>query len=277
MLRLLLYTEMKSSLLLMNSTKILFGLLSAVLINLTFFSAGAEKTKSASIKFEETIFDFGTIKEDGGPVTHEFRFTNTGDGSLIINSARAECGCTKPQYSEKPIAPGKSGVIKVTYHPAGRPGGFSKTITVRCNGNPGKVVLKIRGTVVPAAKTLSMRYPVAKGSLRMETDIVKAGELQEGQRRHSFVGLYNNGSQTITPLFTTDSKALDLNVTPKSIAPGETATLDLYLNSARIDKPGLQQIKVKGEWGNTPADTIVLSYRALILPAVMGPRNIGKK
>ena len=36
---------------------------------------GADKTK-AQIKFEKTTFDFGNIREDGGPVTHEFIFKN---------------------------------------------------------------------------------------------------------------------------------------------------------------------------------------------------------
>lgn len=112
-------------------------------------SAYADKMAKAGMEFKETIFDFGNIREDGGPVTHEFVFTNNGDAPLVINSARAECGCTKPEYPEKAIAPGKSAVIKVTYNPLGRPGGFTKSVTVRGNGNPGKVSLKIRGTVLP--------------------------------------------------------------------------------------------------------------------------------
>lgn len=108
----------------------------------------ADKTK-ARIKFQQTTYDFGEIREDGGPVTHEFKFINEGSDALIINSARAECGCTTPKYPKEEIAPGQSGVIKVTYNPLGRPGGFTKVVTVRCTGNPGKVNLKIRGKVLP--------------------------------------------------------------------------------------------------------------------------------
>lgn len=108
----------------------------------------ADKGKG-EIKFTETTYDFGFIKENGGPVSHEFKFENIGDGVLVINSAKAECGCTKPEYPEEGIAPGKSGVIKVTYNPLGRPGGFTKVVTVRTNGSPSKINLKIRGTVNP--------------------------------------------------------------------------------------------------------------------------------
>lgn len=119
-----------------------------LLLAFTLTIAAADKTK-AQIKFEKTTYDFGNIREDGGPVSHEFTFVNTGSEGLKIISAKAECGCTKPEYPKKEIAPGETGKIKVTYNPAGRPGGFTKVVTVRCTGNPGKINLKIRGSVIP--------------------------------------------------------------------------------------------------------------------------------
>lgn len=123
-----------------------------ILVMLTLSSItnlyAADKTKG-EIKFEQTIYDFGNIREDGGKVSHEFVFTNEGNDPIKITEARAECGCTIPEYPKNEIAPGESGVIKVTYNPLGRPGGFTKVVRVRCTGNPGKVNLKIRGTVLP--------------------------------------------------------------------------------------------------------------------------------
>lgn len=140
----------------MNMKKFGFLLVMAILAVGVFAGAwaadkGADPLKDgmAKISFTEKTFDFGVVKENGGPVTHEFEFTNTGDGNLLILKATAECGCTKPTYSEKPIAPGKKGKIKVTYNPAGRPGGFDKVVTVTTNGQPRKARIKIRGTVEP--------------------------------------------------------------------------------------------------------------------------------
>ena len=105
-----------------------------------------------AISFDETTHDFGTIAEDGGNVSHEFIFTNTGDAPLMIVKASASCGCTRPTYPKKPVDPGKSAKIKVTYVPAGRPGEFNKTVTVKTNakGENQKIVkLKISGVVIP--------------------------------------------------------------------------------------------------------------------------------
>ena len=101
----------------------------------------------AKIKFTETRHDFGSVKEKGGPVSHEFEFVNTGNGNLIIIDATASCGCTKPDFPKQPIAPGKKGKVKVTYNPMGRPGQIDRTVTVRTNGSPKKVRLKIVGNV----------------------------------------------------------------------------------------------------------------------------------
>ncbi len=115
-------------------------------------AANAADQGKAEIKFNETAHNFGTIREDGGPVSCEFEFENVGDKNLVIVDARAECGCTRPSFPQNPIAPGKKGKITVSYHPIGRPGSFDKTVTVKTNGKPSKVRLKIKGTVMPKDK-----------------------------------------------------------------------------------------------------------------------------
>lgn len=114
-------------------------------------TAQAKKNKNdgeGKIDFTEKVYDFGKIKENGGLVTHEFKFTNNGDGNLVILKAAAECGCTRPSYSDAPVAPGKFGKLKVSYNPKGRLGSFEKVVTVTATGSPRKVRLKIRGVVV---------------------------------------------------------------------------------------------------------------------------------
>jgi len=65
------------------------------------------QTQSAKITFTEESYDFGKIAEEKGPVTHEFTFTNTGAQPLIIQSVKASCGCTTPDWTRDPVLPGK--------------------------------------------------------------------------------------------------------------------------------------------------------------------------
>lgn len=119
-------------------TLLLFALLVPVCI---------QAKNQAEIKFNESSYNFGTVQEKGGKISHTFTFTNAGNENLLILDASASCGCTVPEYPQQPIAPGKTGVIKVTYDPKFRPGPFTKTITIRTNGKPKKAVLKISGVV----------------------------------------------------------------------------------------------------------------------------------
>jgi hypothetical protein len=111
----------------------------------------AENTKvyskfaEAAFNWTATTFDFGKIKQNKA-VSHEFKFTNTGDAALVISSVQASCGCTVTDYSKDPIMPGAEGFVKATYN-AAKLGQFSKTVTVNANTDDAIVQLTINGEV----------------------------------------------------------------------------------------------------------------------------------
>jgi hypothetical protein len=112
----------------------------------------------ASIKFNETTHDFGEINE-GTVAKHTFQFTNNGDVPLVIKSARGSCGCTVPDWPKEPIAPGKTGEIKVQFNSSGKPGTQSKTVTLTTNTEAGTEVLNIKAQVKAKA---TVNGPVKK-------------------------------------------------------------------------------------------------------------------
>ena len=126
--------------------------LAAVLSAFAFTVSADKKDAKANAKaiamFSEKNYDFGYIKEEKGAVSHEFEFENVGDEPLIIVSATAPCGRTRPEYPTKPIKPGKKGKIKVTFSPIGRPGPFRKEIRVKTNARNKVVRLHIEGSVI---------------------------------------------------------------------------------------------------------------------------------
>lgn len=107
----------------------------------------------AEIKFDTTVYNFGSFSEDDPIQKCSFTFTNAGTAPLVINQAVGSCGCTIPTYTKKPIKPGEKGEIQVTYKGRGLyPGHFKKTITVRTNGDPSMVRLYIEGTMTESEK-----------------------------------------------------------------------------------------------------------------------------
>ncbi|MCG9912141.1 MAG: DUF1573 domain-containing protein [Flavobacteriales bacterium] len=97
-------------------------------------------------EFESTEFDFGTIVE-GQKVKHVFKFKNVGKADLVISDAKGSCGCTIPQYPEKPIPPGGKGEIEVEFNSSKKQGDQNKTVTLYANTSPTEFVLRVKGFV----------------------------------------------------------------------------------------------------------------------------------
>ncbi len=112
----------------------------------TFFFAGAQgnSTTEDLLKLKESEHDFGKIPQ-GKPVYYNFEIVNTGKEPLKLDDVHASCGCTTPEWSRDPIAPGATAIIKVGYNAAAE-GGFTKPITITYNTNQTKQ-LTIKGTV----------------------------------------------------------------------------------------------------------------------------------
>ena len=114
---------------------------------------GIEKGDLPEMKFEEEIFDMGTITQ-GEKKSHDFKFENTGKNELIISNAYADCGCTVAEVPKEPIQPGKENVIRVTFDSSHKTGMVTKTVTVITNCIPNTRVVKIKANIfVPQTQT----------------------------------------------------------------------------------------------------------------------------
>ncbi|MBW8684877.1 DUF1573 domain-containing protein [Chitinophaga sp. B61] len=88
--------------------------------------------------FDEMAHNFGNITE-GERVEYSFKFTNTGNGDLLITDATSSCGCTVPEWPKEPIKPGKTSYMKVVFNSAGKEGYTEKEIIIRANTKPETV------------------------------------------------------------------------------------------------------------------------------------------
>ena len=114
-----------------------FAIVIAVAVN-------AQTTTNEVLEVKETVHDFGTIPQ-GKPVYHFFEVTNTGKDPMVISNVQTSCGCTTPEWSKEPIAPGATAKVRVGYNAAAE-GHFEKYITIMYNQNLSKQV-KITGSV----------------------------------------------------------------------------------------------------------------------------------
>lgn len=116
------------------------------LLLMAFAFANAQPATDAQdvLKLKETEHNFGQIPQ-GKPVYYTFDIVNNGTTALKLDDVHASCGCTTPEWSKDPIAPGAVAKIRVGYNAAAE-NYFEKFITITYNSNQTKQ-LKIFGTV----------------------------------------------------------------------------------------------------------------------------------
>ncbi len=212
-------------------------LLPAILILFGFTSAEAiAQQKGANMSFDNIEHNFGDIEEEAGPVSHTFRFRNTGSIPLIIHDVKSSCGCTTPAYSREPVLPGAEGYIKATYDPKNRPHGFEKAISIKTNAEPSTIALKIKGNVIPRDKGLEELYPFDVNGIRLKSNHISFTKLYNNQKDSRSVEIINDSDAPLELGFNDVPGYIQLKAVPAKLAPGEkgkiTATYDASQRNA---------------------------------------------
>ena len=193
------------------------------------------------ITYERMSHDFGKINEADGRVTTVFEFKNEGMEPLVLSNVKASCGCTTPKWTREPIEPGQKGEITVTYNPNGRPGRFTKTITVTSNATEPSTKLTIKGEVIPKPAKPANQYNVKIGELSLKSDFVNFGSVKMGDKAERELEYANLTDHELTVDINTLTKDTYLYGLPTliTIKPGESGKFRIGLNTeaARIYGP----------------------------------------
>ena len=169
----------------------------------------------------DTTHDFGAFDEALGVVRCTFDVVNAGDEPLVVLAARANCGCTVPQFSDRPVAPGDTARITVGFDPTGRPGRFSKNVVVTTNATPAKTTLVIKGAVIGTSNTLRGRYPVDAGAMRLRSSSLSYGDVPRTATGGQYVEGYNASPDTLRPVVVSHPRHISAIVSPAAVPPGE--------------------------------------------------------
>ena len=192
------------------------------------------------LQFREETHDFGMINEHAGPVMHEFTFINNSSRHIKIINVQASCGCTTPDWSKDPIAPGKSGFIQASYNPVGRPGYFNKSLTVTTDFDSNPVILQIKGQVAVEGDAGKLQFQAANGSWKLKSGSFNMGKvfMKDEYTVRDFQVL-NGGDKAVTfsgkyvgPAY------IKVDVQPLTLEPGEKGNIKISYNG-----------KMKGQYG----------------------------
>ena len=195
------------------------------------------------ITFDKTDHDFGKINEGDGKVTTIFTFKNEGMEPLVLSNVRASCGCTTPKWPREPIEPGQTGEITVTYNPNGRPGRFTKTVTITSNATEPTTRVTIKGEVIPKPAKPVDNYPVKMGELSLKTRDVNFGKVNDHATKTYEIEYANQTDHEITVAILPakgQETFLDAVVTLEKVKPNETGKVQIAMTTENTGKYGPQ-------------------------------------
>jgi len=196
------------------------------------------QSSEAKIVFETTEHDFGDFKEAAGSQSYNFAFVNDGSTPLILNNVQASCGCTTPEWTKKPVAPGEKGFIKVSYNPANRPGPFNKTITVTSNGEAPRTILRIKGNVEQREKTVAELYPREIGPVRAKSNHIAFVNIKENEVKTESLEIINDSDAAVTLDFKTPPENITVKVEPATLKPQEKGNIIVSYDASKVNTYG---------------------------------------
>ncbi len=182
--------------------------------------------QSSTANFSIKEHDFGEINE-GVQAEYQFLFKNTGNKPIKLNSVHASCGCTTPEWSSEPVAPGKTGFVKAIYNSTGRPGGFTKTITVMADDSQEPIILTIKGNVKPKLNDVYVKDTI--GGLGFENLFIPINNFASNETKEFSIKFKNISKETINIIYknTEHSQAFVPLFDRYSLNPGDVGTLTI--------------------------------------------------
>ena len=103
-------------------------------------------TKQTTASLSEREVQFGSFPM-GKKKERKVVLKNTGDAPLVIHGVDTSCGCTRVEYSQRPVRPGEETTLLIVYE-ADESGHFHKTVDVYCNTADAPLRMHVSGEAV---------------------------------------------------------------------------------------------------------------------------------
>ena len=206
------------------------------------------------LTLQENEYDFGDIKQ-GDKVSHVFVLTNNGGDLLKIDKILPSCGCTAAMPEKNELAPGESTNLTVTFNSSGKRGKQTKIVRINTNDteNP-QTLITIKGNVIVVSNENKEKTDKEGTSAiihfpETEHDF---GVVKEGKTVEYTFSFDNSGNNDLKiGDIKTSCGCTAALVSKKDLAPGESGTLKVELNTANRSGKMSRTITVSS---NDPVD-----------------------
>ena len=187
--------------------------------------------RGQEVVFNAHSWDFGPLNEADGSVVHDFGFRNNGDRPVRIGSVSVSCSCVQAEFPHTEIPAGGTGVVSLTFSPAGAAGRTHRYADVYSQEGKYLGRLNMEAIVTPIDVALEERYRTVLGPmLRAQRSILPYGYVWPGKAVTKEVYLANLSDKAVK--LSTQSEGLQVEG-PSEIPPRGEVTLKVSCNASK--------------------------------------------
>jgi hypothetical protein len=104
--------------------------------------------QEAEFSIDKSVHKFPKTAE-GVLLEHNYTITNTGTVPLILSDYQVACSCTKAYLPTKPILPGETFPLRVTFDTEGKYDFQDRVVNFKVNTKKGKDFVRFKVRVIP--------------------------------------------------------------------------------------------------------------------------------
>ena len=189
----------------------------------------AQDEPTSAMVFETYEWDFGSIQEADGPVSHTFRFANISNNPIQIANVATSCGCTTVQYSTEPIPGGEYGELTVVFDPSRTEGRVFREVEILTKDRQNYASLSIFADVIPIPMGLEQIYPhLLAGTIKTNAKRCNFGYVTQGEAITKVVRIANVGDKEskLSVITTGNRNGMSVDC-PESIAPQDVVSIHI--------------------------------------------------
>lgn len=184
------------------------------------------------VSADRTVYDFGDVVLNSGPVSHTFTLRNDSAKPVLIDRVTTSCGCTTAQWTSGAIQPGQTGSVTITYKNDEGAFPFDKSASVFLSCSERSCVLRVRGVCHERPIVLEEVYThVLGGKLGVKSDEVNGGVLEQGGQRSECFLVANLTDQPVTLDFINTPGQVKVRNLPLTLPARQTARVDFTVSS----------------------------------------------
>ncbi|MBO7588869.1 MAG: DUF1573 domain-containing protein [Bacteroidaceae bacterium] len=199
-----------------------------IILTLASVAMRAQDEPASAMVFDSYEWDFGTVDEADGPVSHTFHFANISNNPIQIDNVATSCGCTYAEYSTQPIPGGEEGEITVILNPSRQPEGrIFREVEILTKDRRNYASLSIFADIKPIPMGLEQIYPhLLAATVKTNTLRCNFGYVAQGETVTKVVNLANVGDKPVKLSVQSTGNRYGMTVQcPETIDPEEVKSL----------------------------------------------------